>query len=168
MIKKMKYGAVVLGILAMVGGLFFLMIPSSDAKRFWMADGYLSDGTSGQSRYLDAINSGNSNLAHGDYAIFLDGAVSEFSTFLYNSGATGGNATAFHPYTVVPYDDPSTGLWTEVYVTSVSGYVKSGSTLYFGTLGAGIWTNGTSEYLTDQNSISVDFGTIMGNMDQLP
>ncbi|KKK82496.1 hypothetical protein LCGC14_2802820 [marine sediment metagenome] len=135
MFKKVKIGAVVLGMLALMAGLFFWMIPSSDAKRFWMADGLVSDGSSGQSRYIDAIHSGNSNLAHGDYAMLLDGGTSDFALFVYNSGGTSFNSVTSgtsRPFTVVPRDDPATGFWREVWVSSVSGYVPSGSTIYFG------------------------------------
>ena len=108
------YGAFILAVIGMVA--FPLFGGKIEAKKLWLADGLVGDGTSGQSRYLDQIDStaGVSNLVNGDYAMYFNSGESCFQMFLYVSGITATHNVTTHPYVVVPFDDPTTGVWYEM------------------------------------------------------
>ncbi|MBW1778612.1 MAG: hypothetical protein JRJ54_13615 [Deltaproteobacteria bacterium] len=100
-----------------------------------MVDGFVSDGTTGTSRYITAIDSGNSNLQTGDYAIFYDqssfaSGVTPVYFLVYNgqSGVTGTNNSSTHPFTFVPDDNPASGLWSEA---RLGFQYDSGASNYF-------------------------------------
>lgn len=83
--------------------------------------------TDGTSTSLNGIHSSTSGLPNNAFAFSMLSGTSIIQMWKYDSGATGSNQTTTHPFTVIPADFPSTGLWTEQSVSFSTGYVSGTS-----------------------------------------
>lgn len=111
MIKLKRFIVGVFVIALIIGGAWYVPKTGLAATvyKIWFPDSL----TDGAATSLDGIHSSTSGLPNNAMAISMLSGTSLVQFWKYDSGATGSNNTTTHPYTVIPADLPTTGLWTE-------------------------------------------------------